>query len=485
MEKRIKTLYIATIIAIIAFLAMQMYWLYSRYEYSLREYEHHTEAIIADALVEYNKARTKNVIAKINSSYRMSHGVDSAGHSSRKVTVSSTVMDGRKLLGINEKRNLTEEEIDRLVKLVSDSMEQVEEKRLSVDASTAPSDGIAWAAMQNFDLEIQSPFTVQGIDSLLKKENINADISLITTDSLMWKSVTLSRKSAVNPYFQVISPYSELERKAVKIDCRIPTADVVREMGRTLMFALVLSLFLIICLIWQIKTIVKLSRLDKMRNSFITTMIHELKRPISTLKMCISGLDNERMMENREIKKEILSETRTALNNLSAYFSKLRDITFNNVEQIPLNITSINLHDLFETIASATVFPIGKAVTINNNIDQSIEVPADRSHLYNILNNLVENAIKYSGDSVIINADVTEANGILELHLSDNGIGIPTSDIKYIFKRFYRGKATVDEQPGMGLGLAYVKLLVKAHGGSISVESTAGVGSRFIITLPQ
>lgn len=231
MEKRIKTLYIATIIAIIAFLAMQMYWLYSRYEYSLREYEHHTEAIIADALVEYNKARTKNVIAKINSSYRMSHGVDSAGHSSRKVIVSSTVMDGRKLLGINEKRNLTEEEMDRLVKLVSDSMEQVEEKRLSVDASTAPSDGIAWAAMQNFDLEIQSPFTVQGIDSLLKKENINANISLITTDSLMWKSVTLSHKSAVNPYFQVISPYSELERKAVKIDCRIPTADVVREMG--------------------------------------------------------------------------------------------------------------------------------------------------------------------------------------------------------------------------------------------------------------
>ena len=150
-----------------------------------------------------------------------------------------------------------------------------------------------------------------------------------------------------------------------------------------------------------------------------------------------------------------------------------------------LNITSVNLHDLFETIASATVFPIGKAVTINNNINQSIEVPADRSHLYNILNNLVENAIKYSGDSVIINADVTEANGILELHLSDNGIGIPTSDLKHIFKRFYRGKATVDEQPGMGLGLAYVKLLVEAHGGSISVESTAGVGSRFIITLPQ
>lgn len=484
MEKRIKTLYIITIVAILAFLGMQAYWLYGRYEFSLREYEHHTEAVIADVLVEYNKERDKKGVGEIKTSYSLSHGVDSAGHTSRKVTVTSSFY-GRKLLGIDEERNLTDEEIERLAEIVTDSLNRVEEKKLSIDASTAPSDGAAWAAMRNFDLEVQSPFTIQGLDSLLKKENITAILSLTTTDSIMWKLAMHGHKSFVNPHFQIISPYSELERKAVVIDCAIPTSDILKEMGWTLVLAFILSSFLIVCLVWQFKTIVRLSRLDRLRNSFITTMIHELKRPISTLKMCVSGLDNERMMEDREVKKEILSETRNALDNLSAYFSKLRDITFNNVEQIPLNIQSVNLHELFETVATAAVKPADKTVDVSNGIDKGLVVSADYSHLYNILNNLVENAIKYSGPKVEINAAASEKDGMVELRVCDTGNGIAAGDVRHIFKRFYRGKASTGELPGMGLGLTYVKLLVDAHGGDISVESSEGKGTCFTITLPQ
>lgn len=484
MEKRIKTLYIITIVAILAFLGMQAYWLYGRYEFSLREYEHHTEAVIADVLVEYNKERDKKGVGEIKTSYSLSHGVDSAGHTSRKVTVTSSFI-GRKLLGIDEERNLTDEEIERLAEIVTDSLNRVEKKKLSIDASTAPSDGAAWAAMRNFDLEVQSPFTIQGLDSLLKKENITAILSLTTTDSIMWKLAMHGHKSFVNPHFQIISPYSELERKAVVIDCAIPTSDILKEMGWTLVLAFILSSFLIVCLVWQFKTIVRLSRLDRLRNSFITTMIHELKRPISTLKMCVSGLDNERMMEDREVKKEILSETRNALDNLSAYFSKLRDITFNNVEQIPLNIQSVNLHELFETVATAAVKPADKTVDVSNGIDKGLVVSADYSHLYNILNNLVENAIKYSGPKVEINAAASEKDGMVELRVCDTGNGIAAGDVRHIFKRFYRGKASTGELPGMGLGLTYVKLLVDAHGGDISVESSEGKGTCFTITLPQ
>lgn len=484
MEKRIKELYIVTIIAILAFLGMQVYWLYGRYEFSLREYEHHAEAVIADVLVKYNKERDKKGIGEINTSYSLSHGVDSAGHTSRKVTVTSS-FNGRKLLGIDEERNLTDEEIERLAEIVSDSLQRVEEKKIAIDASTAPSDGAAWAAMRNFDLEVQSPFTVQGLDSLLKKEDINASLALTTTDSLMWKSAMLGHKSLFNPRFQIVSPYSELERKAIVIDCAIPTSDILREMGWTLVLAFILSSFLIVCLVWQIKTIVRLSRLDRMRNSFITTMIHELKRPISTLKMCVSGLDNKRMAEDPEIRGELLSETRTALDNLSAYFSKLRDITFNNVEQIPLNIQSVNLHELFDAVADATVRPSGKSVAITNDIALDAVASADSSHLYNILNNIVENAVKYSGDSVEIRASADTDKDFVELRISDNGDGIPSGDLKHIFRRFYRGKAYAGDQPGMGLGLAYVKLLVDAHGGEISVESTLGQGTCFTIKLPQ
>ncbi|MDE5674856.1 MAG: HAMP domain-containing histidine kinase [Muribaculaceae bacterium] len=191
------------------------------------------------------------------------------------------------------------------------------------------------------------------------------------------------------------------------------------------------------------------------------------------------------MMADKEIKKEVISETRNALDNLSAYFSKLRDITFNDVEQIPLNVQNINLYDLFENVISAMTFPAGKSILIRNDIDKTFEISADKTHLFNILNNFVENAVKYSGSSVDIIVSAFQNEGMAEVNISDTGNGISSGDLKHIFKRFYRGKASVGEQPGMGLGLAYVKLLVEAHGGNVSVESSEGKGSCFSIRLPQ
>lgn len=120
-----------------------------------------------------------------------------------------------------------------------------------------------------------------------------------------------------------------------------------------------------------------------------------------------------------------------------------------------------------------------------NNVPEDFEIYADRSHLMNVLTNLIENAIKYSGDEVTIEVDAwTVTDGIL-ISVKDNGNGISGADKNRIFDRFYRGKASVADIPGMGLGLAYVRLLVGAHGGKITVESEEGDGSTFNITLPQ
>lgn len=394
MEKRIKALYIITIIAILSFLGMQVYWLYGRYEFSLSEYEASAYKTIRQTVTELNQSRQEQPDSDgrtrtLQSKYSLNHSYDSVGS---QVTV---------------------------------------------------------------------------------------------TDSIVWEPTVLRHASVFDPTIKVSVPYSELERKSVVVTCHFPVARIFHEMLGSLIIVALLSMFLIVCLVLQFATILKFSRLDNMRNSFITTMIHELKRPISTLKMCVSGLDNERMMEDPSIKKEILSETRTSLDNLSAYFSKLRDITFNNVEQIPLNIQTINLHDLFRAVADATLLPPEKTVVIRNDIDMTIEVSADRSHLYNILNNLVENAVKYSGRSVEITATASGIDGYVEIAVSDNGSGISAGDIRHIFKRFYRGKASAGEQPGMGLGLAYVRLLVDAHGGEITVKSVEGEGTCFTIRLPQ
>lgn len=489
MEKKIKTLYILSIVAILAFLGMQLYWLYGRYEYSLSEYENIQIENISNAITEYNNERAKHSavkkIARTQSSYQMNTDIDSVGNRRRTVTVTTKEIDGRKILGIAEERDLTPEEMKRLQELVMDSLDMVDAKIATVDASGAPSDGVAWNAMRNFDHEIQSPFTTEGIDSILRKGNLNAEITLVLQDSVTWEPVTIRHSSVVSPRFKVITPYSELEKKAVVIECEIPSSEILRAMGWTLALAVVLSLFLILCLVWQIKTITKLTRLDKMRNSFITTMIHELKRPISTLKMCVSGIDNDKLMEDNQLRHELTGEIRMALDNLSAYFSKLRDITFNNVEQIPLNVSSFNLAAAVGDIIKSITLPSSKNVVFENNVPEDFDVSADRSHLMNILINLIENAIKYSDSNVSIRINAVRSSDSCLITVEDNGKGIPPADINKIFNRFYRGNASTTDIPGMGLGLAYVKLLTDAHGGEISVESTEGAGSSFSIKLPQ
>lgn len=500
MEKRIKTLYIITIIAIIAFLCLQGYWLYGRYEFSLMEYERSLSGRVMKCVDEYTEYRDKSPIdyrrvktskSKNDSimqipSFEISH-TGTFGDSvriSRKSTIHTYILSAQELLGLEPGAPLTEEQKYKAAELAQLHMNDPAYSE-TFDASGAKDETEAWVATNNVSLERKTPFTVEGMDSVLVKAGIPAKISIAQADSAVWHTKEVFYKSLFSPRLSLTIPYSQLEGRTVTVTCPINPLSVLPDIWHTLLISLIVSVLLILCLVLQFSTVLKLSRLDRMRNSFITTMIHELKRPISTLKMCVSGLDNERMMSDSDVRKELLSETRNALDNLSAYFSKLRDITFNNVEQIPLNIRSINLCELFETVASATVCPVGKRVDISNNIDKTLEVSADRSHLYNILNNLVENAIKYSGTSVEINADAAEENGKVELHISDTGNGIPSGDLKHIFKRFYRGKAAAAKQPGMGLGLAYVRLLVDAHGGDITVESTEGKGTCFTIIFPQ
>lgn len=497
MESRIKTLYIITIIAILAFLGMQFYWLYGRYVFSLTEYERALSERIVKCVDEYNdirshssenrddslkQKRSEDVLTIPQFTLHQHYG-DSVS-TTRTSRIYTYVFSAHELLGLEPGTPLTDEQKDRALKLVEvQSVEPVDSAVF--DASGARDENEAWTATKNVQVQRKCPFAIEGMDSVLRKADIRAEVTLTAVDSMVWATDARYGISLFTPELALTIPYSQLEGLTVTVVSPISPFDVLPGMWQTLIISLVISTLLIVCLIFQFSTVLKLSRLDKMRNDFVTTMIHELKRPISTLKMCVSGIENERMMADPDTKRELVTETRTALDNLSAYFSRLRDITFNNVEQIPLNIQSVNLHDLFDAVAAAAVIPGHKTVILQNEIEPDLVIPADRSHLFNVLNNLVENAIKYSGAQVEVRASAAVVNNAVEISVSDTGHGIAASDLPHVFRRFYRGQASAGDQPGMGLGLAYVKLLVQAHGGDISVDSTPGRGSCFTVTLPQ
>ena len=175
------------------------------------------------------------------------------------------------------------------------------------------------------------------------------------------------------------------------------------------------------------------------------------------------------------------------MDNLTSYFSKLRDITLSDAIEIPLVKSNFSLHELIEECIGKQNIPSGKDVKMEIVAANDVEAWADRMHLANIICNLLENAAKYSREAVTIRIDYQQRmDGLLQITVVDNGIGIAKADQRYVFDKFYRSETVKDKSiPGIGLGLSYVKLLVEAHGGTITFESTEGLGTTFTILIPQ
>lgn len=198
-------------------------------------------------------------------------------------------------------------------------------------------------------------------------------------------------------------------------------------------------------------------------------------------------MKNDKMMQDKEIKEEILQNSHNELDNLSSYFSKLRDVMADDSENIPLNLSTFNLKELIEQCIEKQMLPSDRKIEFKINFeDETFTIMADRMHITNVFCNLLENSVKYSKGETLIRIDCRSLGNIYQLDVSDNGIGISETECNYVFERFYRSANIAGKNiPGIGLGLFYVRLLVCAHKGNISLQSVLGKGSTFIIEIPK
>jgi len=493
MERRIKFIYGLTICAIVAYCFVQGYWLYSRYRLSFEEYKSELySTIIACAKEEMAIRNTLphpprfygNRLKKILEI----RGDDAVETWRYEVFALDTLHYIPK--GIDAQTYL----LDYIASL-HDSLPTKLPKGLEYFVFTCDSKGhedmgtsLLVEALNRFTVDHQHPFQKERLDSILRSRGIAAQ-SVTTTkaDTMIWQPSMQADGSIWPPVMQVSYPYDIFEGQEVVVTTAISISPVIRRMAYTLLMTVLLSVFLIFCLVYQILTIRKQRHIEAIRQEFLHTMIHELKRPISTLKMCVSFMGNERMMQDEESKQRILASSHHELDNLTSYFSKLRDITLSDATEIPLVKSRFSLRSLMEECIGKQNIPAGKDVKMEIVGDSNLKISADRMHLANIVCNLLENAIKYSREAVTIRIDYRMCeDGMLQITVADNGIGIAKADQRYVFDKFYRSETAKDKAvPGIGLGLSYVKLLVEAHGGTITFESTEGQGTTFIIIIPQ
>ena len=228
----------------------------------------------------------------------------------------------------------------------------------------------------------------------------------------------------------------------------------------------------------------EMRRLDAIRRDFVANISHELKTPIGALSILSEAVLGA--SEDPEAIKRFATRMQTEASRLSELVQEIINLSrlqdddpLKRAQQFSISET------IKEAIDQSRLNAEARKVEIVYNDNDSAIVNGDRDQITMAIHNLVENAINYSSDGTRVAIGVTEADGICEISISDQGIGIPEKDLERIFERFYRVDAARSRiTGGTGLGLSIVKHVITNHGGDISVWSVEGAGSTFTIRLP-
>ncbi len=233
--------------------------------------------------------------------------------------------------------------------------------------------------------------------------------------------------------------------------------------------------------------IIRQRQLTDIQKVFINNLTHELKTPISSIGLSAHVLSDEKILE----KPERLFEYVRIINEQSARLAKSVEKVLNLSALEKNRLQLVNEHVNLQTFTEKTVArfkqsEIGQKARITVTTQPgTFLVWADPFHLGNVLQNILENGIKYCKASPIIEIALTQKRKMIHLAIKDNGIGIPPQDRKKIFTKFYRvPTGNIHDVKGFGLGLDYVRRIVKAHHWKIKVEDNPGGGSIFTIILP-
>ena len=276
----------------------------------------------------------------------------------------------------------------------------------------------------------------------------------------------------------------EGEGKIYRLTMEPLTLVILRKMAGVIAASLVLFLILAFSFWFLIHTMLKQKSLEEMKSDFTNNITHELKTPVAVAYAANDALLNFEAGNDPEKRREYLEISQAQLEKLEGMIEQILSMSMESRKTFELKRETIELEPLLQKLADQHILSAGKPCDIKVNVDSSLVLDADRFHLSNIVSNLIDNAIKYSGESVHIDITAKATDEGVEIRVLDNGIGIAPDKQKHIFDKFYRiPTGNVHDVKGYGLGLYYAKTMVEKHGGTIEVSSTPGKGSEFILTL--
>ena len=285
-----------------------------------------------------------------------------------------------------------------------------------------------------------------------------------------------SWKDAVH-FTHVIEPeyYYELELQS-------PDRVVFRQMAGILISSFLLFMVILVAFVYLLYTILRLKTVEELKTDFTNNMTHELKTPISVSYAAVDALLNFSDPVN-EKQKKYLTIVKDQLIHLTGLVEQILTLAVENRSTFRLRPETISLNELVNSLIEQYKLKASKPVEFTCSIPEDIELVADRTHLYNMLSNLIDNAIKYADkEPCRIEATARQDNHETTISITDNGPGISEANQRQIFDKFFRvPSGNIHNVKGYGLGLYYVKDMMGKHGGTARVESVPGKGSTFTL----
>ena len=246
------------------------------------------------------------------------------------------------------------------------------------------------------------------------------------------------------------------------------------------------AIIVIIAYVYAVTSLYEQRRLSELQKDFVDNMTHEFKTPLTSIKLASEVLYNHPAINKDNKLKKYTGIISQQSDKLTSHIERLLDLIRSD-KKFNLKFETIELSSFIKNLISNLEHELKlKNTTVNLELpSKTIYIRADKYHFNNIILNIIDNAIKYNNkNDKSINISIKENRNEYLLSIKDNGTGISQENLKNIFKKFYRvQKDNIHDAKGFGLGLYYVKNIVKLHGWDIDVKSKLGEGTEFIIKI--
>lgn len=464
--KRFKTISTTFIIVIAVIFGCNVYYLISLYNSIKANVERDVMTALADADIDdlmYRAGRAQGLASDV----KVQEDMDE--YNAPRKAEASTYRD----------------EHGQLISVRTEADGTVVEKRAKLSENSSYSNQMIDAMSRQFHaiMEKYIPYDLAVMDSVLRNQLshrfIYPDFLCVevvdSNDSVICRNPEFNEAAGLDSFRYNINPDEGIYYKAYMTPL---TSHIISEMLGVIVTIFLLMVAFTMAFWYLFRTVSRLRTIEEMKDDFVSNMTHELKTPISIAYSANDALLNYDTANDPQKKVTYLYIANKQLKRLGELVENILAMSMERRKTMKLKPETILLRPFIEEIAAAQHMRGEKEITVNVDVDEAAAIEADKAHLSNILNNLIDNAIKYSGDSV----EITISGNEREISVKDNGIGIPAKSIPYLFNKFYRvPHGNRQDVRGYGIGLYYVKSILDKMGWNIDVRSKEKEGSVFTI----